>query len=98
MMHCGILIVLYMPLLMALYKLLCILPLYPVGMILFCAAFLILLTFFNPLAYASGKNLFTNPHATESSLETVHPKNKDELVRILQNYFEQHTAASLTDF
>ena len=25
---------------------------------------------------------------TESSLETVQPKNKDELVRILQNYFD----------
>ena len=26
---------------------------------------------------------------TESSLETVHPKNKDELVRILQGYFDR---------
>ena len=26
---------------------------------------------------------------TESSLDTVHPKNKDELVRILQNYFDR---------
>ena len=34
-------------------------------------------------------NTNSSRRITESSLDTVHPKNKDELVRILQGYFDR---------